>query len=205
MKADIMENKLQAIRKKSTKPIFSEKQVLADDIQRVIPAGHRQVYVREIASSFFSDTAFRDELRSAGGVWTADKGTTNIGIFRITEDGLFFPVAREDAKSLPEGQYSVHYHGIGQVIVRCSDCSDKKGLYIDAEYKPSKIAKVAYVKDENARDDMQSKKTVAIPVDEINAVKESLKAVETSIKRMPHTSELIIFISNVKGLLRDRT
>jgi len=192
-------------RKKSTKLIFSDREILADDIPKAMPAGHRQVSVKEIASLFFHDADFREELRSAGSVWAADKGTKNIGIFRITEDGLFVPVNREDAKSLPDGHYSAHYPGIGQVIVRCYNCSDKVGLYVDAEYKPSKAAKVAYVKDENAKTDLQSTKTMVIPVDEINAVKESLKAVEASIKRMPHTSELIIFISDVKELLRDRT
>lgn len=192
-------------RERSQKPMFSEKEVLVDDIHRVMPSGYRQVYVREIASLFFHDAGFREELRDAGGVWTADKGAKNLGIFRINEEGLFIPVNQEEIKLLPEGRYSAHYPGIGQVIVRCYNCSDKIGMYIDAEYKPSKTAKVAYVKDENAKSGNQNKTTVAIPVEEINAVKESLKAVETSIKRMPHTSELIIFISNVKELLRDRT
>ena len=190
---------------KPQKMIFSDRKVLADDIQHVTPAGHRQVYVREIASLFFHDSGFREELRNTGGVWAADKGTKNIGILKITEDGLFLPTDIEEAKLLPEGRYSAHYPGIGQVIVRCYNCSDKIGLYIDAEYKPSKTAKVAYVKDENTKPDPQNTKTIAIPLEEINAVKESLKAVEASIKRMPHTSELIILISNVKELLRDRT
>ncbi len=193
------------LRKKSTKLMFSDREVLVDDIQRAMPAGHRQAYVREIASLFFNDADFRKELSNAGSIWSADKGTKNMGTFRITEDGLFLPVNREDAKALSEGHYSVHYPGIGQVIVRCYNCSDRIGLYIDAEYKPSKAAKVAYVKDENAKTDQQSTKTLAIPVEEINTVKESLKAAEESIKRMPHTGELIIFISNVRELLRDRT
>jgi hypothetical protein len=192
-------------RERPQKLMFSEREVFVDDIQRVMPAGYRQVYVKEIASLFFHNAEFREELRTAGAVWTADKGTKNMGVFRINAEGLFLPTNKEEVRSLPEGHYSAHYPGIGQVIVRCYNCYDKIGMYIDAEYKPSKTAKVAYVKDENAKPDHQNKTTVAIPAEEINAVKESLKAVEASIKRMPHTSELIVFISNVKELLRDRT
>lgn len=193
------------LRKTSAKPLFSEREVLVDDIQRVMPSGHRQISLKEVASLFFNDADFRNELRNAGSIWTSDKGSKNSGIFRINEDGLFFPATPEEAKTLPDGHYSAHCPGIGQVIVRCSNGSDKSRLYIDAEYKSYKVAKVAYVKDKNAKSDLQNIKTIAIPVEEINAVKESLKAVETSIKRMPHTSELVIFISNVKELLRDRT
>jgi hypothetical protein len=192
-------------RERLQKPMLSEKEVLVDDIQRVMPSGHRQISLKEVASLFFNDADFRNELRNAGSIWTSDKGSKNSGIFRINEDGLFFPATPEEAKTLPDGHYSAHCPGIGQVIVRCSNGSDKSRLYIDAEYKSYKVAKVAYVKDKNAKSDLQNIKTIAIPVEEINAVKESLKAVETSIKRMPHTSELVIFISNVKELLRDRT
>ena len=202
-----MEKTIHAVRTCSSPILYSTKAVLADDIQREIPSGCRQASTNDITLRYFHNADFREELYKVKDVWTADKSSPSTGTFRLCEDGTFAPVSSREFILLPEEQQAVHYAGIGQVIVGCyKNDSGKMKLYLNAEYRLSRTARVAYLKDENVQPlQKEGICTVPIPASEINDAKEALRKVEPYLSRMPQTGEFTELMAAVRKLLRDRT
>ncbi len=189
--------------------LFSDKQMILNEINDKMPAGYRQVFVREIASRFFKDPIFRSELYKAGEIWAADTGLRSTGPFRIDETGSFSSSTYKELNEIPEGHASFHYRslGTGKVVAKCSKygISDTLALYLDDEYRLSRQARVAYVIDDKHTQMKDEALTVSIPIREFNEAADALKKAERSMARMPHTGEMSNFISVMRNLLRDRT
>ncbi len=202
-----MEKTIQAVRTYSAPILYSTKAVLADDIPREIPAGCRQASANDIALRYFHNADFREELCKVKDIWTADKSSSRTGTFRLCEDGSFAPVSSREFMLLPEEQQAVHYAGIGQVIVGCyKNDSGKVKLYLNAEYRLSRTARVAYLKDENVQPPQKEGIcAVQIPIGEIDAAREALRKVEPYLSRIPQTGEFIELMAAVRKILRDRT
>ena len=133
------------VKRRETVPVFlSDKLVIASEAGSVIPEGFRQATLNEVGLRYRYDAGFRVDLYLHGPAFTSQVGLESREYTRISDLGTFDQIDRDTYLLLPQEKKSLHHSGSGPVAVNGS--RSVAGLHVDARFRSSDVARVAYVK-----------------------------------------------------------
>ena len=125
---------------------LSAEKVTASEMAIAVPKGHRLATLEEVADYYRKNKEFGEELDKSGWTRIAQEGLSSSGYKKIEDGGHFSDIGEDEFYLLHKKDRSYHYPGKNPVAVVVDAYIRMGGLLVDAEFRSSALAHVAYVK-----------------------------------------------------------